>query len=189
MKLIRTGMAAAMAVGLLAGSTAVAVAQDADEERVAPVMFKIRDVGNPNGGDDVPGAWTEFDWGMTINGAVRPDRKLKAGDPRASGFLTIVANEDLYSDSKGGPIVVGATSQRLVNADGAWAGTGTELLDFTEMVDGEPPKRKFGSWTELAGEGAYEGLTLIMFQDHNSWHGVIMPTGQVPPVPEPASAE
>ena len=84
-----------------------------------------------------------------------------------------------------------AMSERLTNDGGAWSGTARSVV--LDAEDGP----LVATMDVLTGEGGYEGLTLIMGQferlilgqfervDMDANWGVIVPSDQVPPMPDP----
>lgn len=116
---------------------------------------------------------TRFEWSATP-GEAEGTATIEATDPRASGALTIGLGEFLVTDD----VLVGTSSLRLVNDDGAWTGTvrGFGGGDETHSVD---------IW-ELTGEAGYDGLRLFMFVHAGSeqpW-GIIVSSEAIPPVPD-----
>jgi hypothetical protein len=114
-----------------------------------------------------------FEWSATP-GEEEGTATIEATDSRASGALTIGLGEFLVTDD----LLLGTSSLRLVNDDGAWTGTvrGFGGGGETQSVD---------IW-ELTGEGGYDGLRLFMFDHAGSeqpW-GIIVPDAAIPPVPD-----
>ena len=72
---------------------------------------------------------------------------------------------------------------RLVNDGGSWVGSSRGFLTFAS--DGPPTVQFLG---ELVGEGGYEGLTMFLAETGDAedvrWLGVIVPTGDIPAVPD-----
>jgi hypothetical protein len=107
---------------------------------------------------------------------------VEATDARVSGLLTETLNSNWAVGAESG-VLSAATSQRLTNDGGAWAGEGRMIL-----ADAGGSSRMAGM-TVLAGEGDYAGLTLILSQawdaaaDPLNW-GIIVPTDQLPPMPD-----
>ena len=107
---------------------------------------------------------------------------VEATDPRASGLITISANSNLV-ELGDGAIMAAVMSERLTNDGGAWSGSGRFFM--ANAGDGGV----MASMDVLTGEGDYEGLALIMGQSAgagpaSNW-GVIVPSDQMPPVPDP----
>ena len=110
---------------------------------------------------------------------------VNATDPRASGLITISANSTMIELGEGA-VMTASMSERLINDGGAWAGTGRFVMA------GGDDGGVIASMDVLTGEGGYEGLTLIVGQFEgggpmSNW-GVILPSDQVPAVPEPIEA-
>jgi hypothetical protein len=84
--------------------------------------------------------------------------------------------------------------QHLIEAEGGdWVGSGISVGE-NRFRDGDPPMRSSWSSAELQGTGEYEGLTLFMNvtldPDRGEvWRGMILPTDQVPAMPDPVAAE
>ena len=118
-----------------------------------------------------PGDWS---------GAASSRGPIDSGDPRLSGTLWTIENIDIYIDSQG-QVVVGVVG--IDNEDGAWRGTS---LGYTTP--------QWGAYSQnfLSGEGAYEGLSAILFLMDNGTdldvEGMVFPGG-LPPYPEEPSAE
>jgi hypothetical protein len=108
--------------------------------------------------------------------------RLEATDPRASGQLTTVTNVNQL-EVAGGGVAIGNARLRLVNDGGTWTGT-TQGIHFVTDDGGATVV------TILSGEDGYEGLTLIMFEyvddDAQTRRGLIIPSDQLPPLPQPA---
>ena len=183
MRAIKTGLISIIALGLLAGS-AVGVAPQDEEAAgpMAPVFFSwtIDQASEPEfveGAVDasVPGVTTAR--GNTVTGV-----RIEAEDPRASGVSTIFLNEDIYDVAATGEIIgVTTIARRITNDDGSWSGTGNEAIYLDTAADAPPTGVQFAT---LTGEGGYEGLTLILFEFRGEQLGWIVPTGDVPPIPE-----
>lgn len=128
---------------------------------------------------------TDGDGLPELRGQVEVDVPVEASDARASGLWTFTVNADLVG-AGGGVVGVDTRSNRLVNDDGAWTGTGTAISAFGE--DGD----FVAGLTVLTGEGAYEGLSLIISQSFEdgveSYWGVIFPSSKMPPMPDPVGA-
>ena len=168
MRAIRTTTISILALGLLAGSAVGVAAQD--EDPMAPSTFTMQLADDPVVNTDSAGKRT----------AVGP---VESTDQRASGTLTQVAASAPVNvaDGDGGEIHTDAV--RLVNDGGSWLGSNRGFLTFPS--DGPPTVQFLG---ELVGEGGYEGLTLFFAQTGDAedvrWLGVIVPTDEVPAVPE-----
>jgi hypothetical protein len=114
-----------------------------------------------------------FEWSATP-GEAEGTATIEAGDPRASGALTIGLGDYLVTDT----LLLGTSSLRLVNDGGAWTGTARSFGsgDATQGVD---------IW-ELTGEGGHDGLNLFMFDyagNEQAW-GIIVADDAMPPVPD-----
>lgn len=167
-----------IAAGLLAVSTVGVAAQDEDAaDPMAPAEFKVDYAGEPEA--YLEATATETEYGESIRGLGEVNVPLQAGDPRASGLLTVVANEEVL-----GQAVATSGRMRIVNDDGAWEGTSTGFLRLKNKQGGGNPYNRAASIALLAGEDAYEGLTLVLAQTLDEWHGYIVPTEFLPTAPE-----
>jgi hypothetical protein len=175
MRTLRVLVAGAV-IPLLAISLSVAVAAQEEADPMAPASFTyttepVEESHTPEGPE-----------GMEVRD-YRYIEKQEATDPRASGLVTITANWDMVDTAGEGGFMTAALSERLTNDGGAWSGTGRFVMAMAE--DGG----MMGGMDVLTGEGGYEGLTLIMGQFGSdgamtNW-GVIVPSDQVPPMPDP----
>jgi hypothetical protein len=166
---IRITTISILAVGLLAGSAVGVAAQEADP--MAPSTFTIQRAEEPEVTTD-PGT------GATI--LVGP---VESTDQRASGTLTQVAAGAPVEVADGDGGRISSDAVRLVNDGGSWVGSNRGFLTFPS--DG-PPTVQF--LAELVGEGGYEGLTMFFAETGDTedvrWLGVIVPTDEVPAVPD-----
>lgn len=193
---IRTPLTITLAIGLLASSTIGVVAQDEAADPMAPAYFS-HDFGDG----------TTVDIG-NVELKTWPD--VKASDPRAEGVLTM-AQVKYFIEGDGFDVTVFPQTMRLVNAGGAWTGTGEQAFAFIpdKQKPGKKPKKNapisgktfvHQTW-KLTGEGDYEGLLLELYLSlHQNdrkgmlsvkgW-GIIVPTDLVvahPEIPSVAAA-
>ena len=172
MRTLRLSLAGAVILALLGAWTIAASAEDAADP-MAPAYFTytLEPVGVfPVEGDE---------------NVVRDHREMdavEATDPRASGLLTTIGNWNEVAH-EGSGFSTAATSVRLANDGGAWSGTGRGTIAY---LDGHG---LMTGLSMLTGEDGYEGLTLMMNQyrdlDTTTFWGVILPSDQVPPMPDP----
>ncbi len=166
---IKTTTISILAVGLLAGSAVGVAAQD--EDPMAPSTFTVQRSGEPEVTTDPSGA-------IIVVGPV------EATDQRASGTLTEVAVGAMVDVADGDSGRISSDAVRLVNDGGSWVGSNRGFLTFSS--DEQPPTVQFLG--ELVGEGGYEGLTMFFAQTGDAaairWLGVIVPTDDIPAVPE-----
>lgn len=170
-------MAATMVACLVligAGSVTGAAQEVADPMAPASFTFTLEPV-EETSGRHMPEVIRGYEEANTV----------EATDPRVSGLLTSTMNWNWAVGGDTG-VLTAASSERLTNEDGAWVGEGRQLLTG---VDGS--SRMNGLFV-LAGEGSYEGLTLILSRSWDAgtdvnW-GVIVPDDQLPPIPEPVTA-
>ena len=169
-----TGLAAILA--LTAAGSAVVIAEKAVDP-MGPAYFTFSEPDmEPSMGDEEVVS-TEFT--AEFRGDVEAGY-LEAADPRASGRVSFVTNGNQL-EVEGGGVAVGAARMRLANDGDAWSGTSHGVHFVAEG----------GGGTEMAiltGEGGYEGLTLVMVQyaddDVRTRRGVIIPSDQMPPMPD-----
>ena len=124
----------------------------------------------------------EFGEGRILHRGEVLEQPIDSGDPRLSGTLGISLDWDTHADSSG---IVAVGAVHIDNEDGAWQGTS---LGYSR-----PGWSRRHHQYNLTGEGAYEGLSAILFliDDGTGFavEGIVFP-GELPPIPEyPASAE
>ena len=168
-------LSATVVISLLLGGSVGAVAAQVGTDPMAPAFFSFT---------------TEYSGVGTLpEGMVVRDHEVRytveATDPRASGLMTANINSNLVGWSSGA-VITAVTTERLVNEGGSWSGSGRFVM--AGAVEGG-----MASMYVLTGEDGYEGLTLIMGQSTgagrmSSW-GVIVPSDQMPPMPDAPSAE
>jgi hypothetical protein len=168
-------LSVAMALALVGVWPAAVGAEDAaDPMAPAYFTFTLESVEeSPMGGEHMDE--------MEVRGHEEMD-VIEASDPRASGLLTTIANWNWVVHEDTG-FMTAATSVRLANESGAWSGTGRAGLAGVEG------RSLLSLMAALTGEGDYEGLSLVMNQyryaDAETFWGVILPSDEVPPMPEP----
>jgi hypothetical protein len=167
-----------LAAGLLAVSAVGVAAQDeAAADPMAPAEFKLDYAGEPQ--EYLEATTTETEYGESVRGDGLVEIPIEAGDPRASGLLTVVGNEEVF-----GKGVATSGHLRIVNDDGAWEGTSNGFLRLKKKAGGSNPYSWGASIAILTGEDAYEGLTLVLAETLDEWHGYILPTELLPPAPD-----
>ena len=168
MKGLKTSLMAAIAIGLLAGSS-VGVAAQGEPMAPAAVTGTITPWI-----EESAGTTSSVDAATVTNGA-RIVSTWEASDPRLSGTTSITTNWKLFEGLR---MLVEAANYSLDNEGGRWAGTATSLL-------GE----RFGETDTvvLHGEDAYEGLTANVVIDRASrtFNAAVLPGG----MPEFPTAE
>jgi hypothetical protein len=181
---LKTTLTMAIAVGLLAGSAVGVAAQD-EESEAPPVAYTTGTTGSPADGvepteESVPG-------GRQMRGLGLIDIPLEFTDARLSGLFTISAN-GAGQDFADGIANLESRTYRLVNDDGAWAGSGDYIF---AIADGSPPLINQESMV-LTGEGAYDGLIAYVFVDFANeepeLEAVIVEVERAP-FPEPVAVE
>ena len=180
MRTLKPGLITVIAIGLLAGSAVGVAAQDDSSPAFFSWTYGDGEAEFVPGEMDesVPGVMTMRDFTQVFS--------IEADDGRASGLSTYVFNSDSWADADADApemIDVISFSQRIVNEGGSWSGTGT-LVDHT--APGEGAARSGASMATLAGESGYDGLTLFLLltPGDEGGSGFIVPTANVPPVPE-----
>jgi hypothetical protein len=107
--------------------------------------------------------------------------RWEASDPRLSGEVTRLWGKGVgFGEPTGGVATAGVTTAAyvVVNADGRWAGTATEL---------DVSNPRFNTATiVLTGEGGHEGWTAYLVtavaNDQQTFTGLLFP-GTMPPFP------
>jgi hypothetical protein len=169
MRILKSGLATAIAIGLLAGSAVTVAAQDGAGSAYVTGTLAV-DGGNCT---EDNGEWNEC------------PMSLEASDPRLSGEGS-VRNAGVPLPSDEVFIVLVAQSLRIANAEGAWTGGGWLYAVPSEDEGGVGQDEP--TWV-LTGEGGYEGLTAVLrpdFSEEGSFGGVIVEAEApaAPPVPE-----
>jgi hypothetical protein len=145
---IKTITISILALGLLAGSAVGVAAKDEEAaDPMAPSTFAW------DYGDE------ETEQGFFI----------EAVDPRASGEMSLGELSSINTDANG----IGSWESRLANDGGAWVGIGKEIGGSTQdRTGGDWQADEFDSYWEvgitmweMTGEGGYDGLSLILFED------------------------
>jgi len=164
---LKTTLIAAIAVGLVAGSTVGVVAQD---DPMAPAQV----TGTGPYPVEVSLGSRAWEDGALRERGMRFATTWEASDPRLSGVVSLSNNRDQYEKEE--MFVVSATAV-VENDDGRWTGSGTVLA-------GE----ELGETLTLVMEGqdAYEGLTAYVVMDlrGRTFNAAIFPGG-MPELPEP----
>ena len=180
MKGSRTILTAAIAVGVMVGSSMGVTAQD-EEPGTASAAYATGTIGWPPAEivepkvEQVPG-------GNDERGLMLIDLPVEFSDPRLSGMLTISGN-GTTREFEDGRAWIESRTHRIVNDDGAWAGSGY-------LVRATSDELGIGIDQEsmlLVGEGGYEGLIAYVFLDappegESKWEALILKAEQ-PPLP------
>ncbi len=180
MRTWRLSLSGMVILALVGGLSVAVVAQD-EADPMAPAYFtftrgmaskSIGGEGEDDDGDGIP----------ELRGQTEVDIPVEASDPRASGLWTFTINAE-FVETAGGVVGMDTRSDRLVNDDGFWMGTGMAVSVFGEDDD------RAAGLTVLTGEGGYDGLSLILSQSYEdgveSYWGVILPSDKVSPMPDP----
>ena len=184
MRTLRTSLAGTVIVMLVVSLSVTVAAQD-EADPLAPAYFTYT---TGRSAEFTEGEVTRIDGTTTeIRGGRSAGKPVEATDPRASGLLTTVHNADAFR-SGDSHYTTFTTSERLVNDGGAWSGTGTSVTAFTSEMSLADEFPRSTELTVLTGEGAYEGLMLLLGSSFDGaseaqW-GVIVPTDQMPPTPD-----
>ncbi len=176
---LKTTIAAAMVVGLMAGSAVAAAAQDGASSEAAFVTGTV-------GASTVIGepVSTIADGVENVRGLVR-EGPIEMSDPRLTGSLSRVLNFSVHPVGDDGALVIQTDLWRIENDGGSWAGPGTAMSGIGEIpsditVDLET--------VVLTGEGGYDGLSAYLVADWSPETGADMQgaifTGEMPPLPE-----
>jgi len=178
MRAMRMFTAAVASLVLVAACSGVVAAED-EADPTAPAYFTFDEpVVEPSMDDE---AQDSEGFTREVRGATEVSH-IEATDPRASGRMTTLGNMNMLEFDDGGGLATWAGQVRLVNEGGAWSGS-TEGRMF--VVEGGGAT----SVATLSGEDGYEGLTLVMVEyyddDTTTRRGVIIPSDQMPPMPEP----
>jgi hypothetical protein len=176
---MRAALAVAISLLLVGAVSGTIGAEEAGDPR-APAFFTFDEPVALSPEEDTEDEYSD-EFAAEMRGEIEVGH-MEATDSRASGVLTSVNNWNQLMVGRGG-LAAGATRHRLVNEGGAWSGTGHGFHMITER----------GGATTMAiltGEGGYEGLTLVMIEyaddDTHTRRGVIVPSDQMPPMPDPA---
>lgn len=106
-------------------------------------------------------------------------------DPRLEGTETYVHNGVAYTDGSG--VWIGHFFHDIVTDEGAWRMRPQFRFESaSELEDGVGDFS--GTWV-LDGEGAYEGLSVVLAKGDDRLEGYIVPTSVVPPAPERSSMD
>jgi hypothetical protein len=174
MRTLRLSLVGTVVLALLGGTFAVALAQT-DSETEGSDASAVLSFTAPYG--------TQTDLGTAVADEDRSGYRdaaytvrFETGDPRISGEMWTLHNWERYRDSQGATIV------GLAGIDGeagAWQGT------FHGYAS--PGDKYLAYQVDLAGEGAYEGLSAMLFMTDNGSsfdvEGMVFP-GELPPLPE-----
>jgi hypothetical protein len=173
--------ATALALGLLAGTSAAVSAQSAPPSELSTYVTGIR-----VGSEDVQWADPVIDAaGVTHFQGNRIVQTIEWSDPRLPSTMILDGNTDVYGDVAtltGSAVFTGTIL--LQDDEGSWTGT---------QVGYWPPDAMLMTMVTLEGQGAYDGLSAILSQsyadaqaqqdDVPSWKGVIV-EGALPPYPD-----
>jgi hypothetical protein len=180
----RTALITAIAIGLLAGSAVGVGAQD--EESEAPsVAYTTGTSGRF--ADIVEPTEEPVSVGRQMRGFSLIDIPVEFTDARLSGLMTLSAN-GAGQDFADGYASLESRTYRIVNDDGAWAGSGDYIVagpsDASPFIVQES--------MVLTGEDAYEGLVAFVFMDQASGQPAleaVIVEGERAPFPEPVAVE
>lgn len=176
----------ALVIGSMAGSTVVAAAHGDDDHEAAAATYATGTLTWPPAEIVRPDV-TDLPDGNDERGLQLLDLPVEFTDPRLSGLLTVFGNGATREFADGRAWIESRT-HRIVNDDGAWAGSGQLVRAFSdELGDLFDQESMF-----LVGEGAYEDLIAYVFVDgfdaDAPLKALILEADQ-PPLPEPVGAE
>ena len=177
MRTLRLSLVGTVILALLGGLSGVVVAQSEEPDPMAPATATIEITSRQ---EVSPGTVRTDASGVVHIDGVHHEHVWESTDPRLSGTVTYRGNWEAFPDV---PMQIESATYEVVNEGGRWFGPATALagpsLGNTDTV-------------LLPGEGAYEGLTAYVLMDGSTdppkIHAAIFP-GEMPPVPEPVSAE
>ncbi len=172
MRTQRLWSVATVTLVLLAGLTAAAVAQEADEH--ALVTHVTGTIIGTSYDDSMANVTYAPGDGHHVEGAQYTETNVW-GDPRLPADKRMILNFTTYPDGDG-QFMVTHTSIRLDGPDGAWAGTGVGLAYPDGTSEGQDV---------LVGEGAYEGLTAVLYCGTDMGCSGSIFEGQMPDQPGP----
>ena len=169
----------AIAIGLIAGSSLATIAQD---EAEPTATYATGSMSWPPA-EIVPPEVEESAGGNDERGLQLIDLAVEFDDPRLSGQLTTHGNGTtrLLAD---GRAWIESRAHRLVNEDGAWAGSGTLVRALGDETGLEVDREEM----LLTGEGAYEGLIAYIYADPDDGAAplkALILEASPPPAPDP----
>jgi hypothetical protein len=113
-------------------------------------------------------------------------------DPQLQGTSLTLENSSSIevSDADGGVLEVFNDIYNIETEDGVWRMRPQLRFEF----EGSPEIQEGPWWWVLDGDGAYEGMSLLLIRDRRDdgnepLHGFVVPTDQLPPAPEGASTK
>ena len=181
MRTLRLGLAGAVTLGLLLGSTGAAVSQESQVVTGPENTWVTLEGEECDGGARPPGLTggegDGFDWSQGGRGYC----EMTFSDPRVSGTLTETVNEVWYG--KYGPIILWG-SEMLEGPEGTWTGWYQGI--------GDPDLEEQPTYHVMTGSGGYEGLTFIWERTWEeppvggAWNGAgLIYEGNPPPISDP----
>ena len=162
MRTLGLSLAGTVALGLLCGSAGGVVAQDpvvaTGPESSWVTLESWPDEclwGSPAEGY-TDGQGDGFEWAR----GYRTDCEVAFSDPRVSGTLTQLGNDDWYQTGKARGSLITWGQEELTGPDGTWSGWFQQI--------GDPEMEDDASFHVMTGNGAYEGLTFIWERSFDS---------------------
>lgn len=155
----------ALVLGLTVSSSLAVAAQDDAVDPMAAAQFTA-----------IVGSWDETGTRATFG----------ATDPRADGMLTMELEELTIHGGTPDFVALEALAFRIQNDGGTWSGSGLATFG-NERVWGPTV-----STATLVGDGAYEGLTMLLYpgvEELDPYRGLIIPTADLPEPPALAPAD
>ena len=180
----RTILIAAFALGLMAVSTVGVIAQD-ETSGAPPATYATGTMSWPPA-EIVPPDVVQVSGGNDERGLQLIDLPITFTDPRLSGLLTIHGNGTTRELADGRAWIESRT-YRIVNDEGAWAGSGRLVRGFSDELGDLFDQESM----MLVGEDAYEGLIAYVFIDGfdlGTPMKALIFEAESPPVPDAVAA-
>ena len=180
MRTVRVSLTGTVVLALLGGLGGAVLSED-DVDPMTPAYFTLTRGPAPESIGGLAPEDLDGDGFPELRGQLEVGIPVEASDPRVSGLWTIRVNADVVGVANG-TVDIAVTSHYLQNDEGGWSGAGTTISAFGGEGD------LATGLTVLTGEGAYEGLSLILSQTYKdgdeSYWGIILPSAKVPPTPD-----
>jgi hypothetical protein len=171
-------LAAAIVVGVVAGSAIAVTAQDASSGAafVTGTVGASTVIGEP--------ASTIAGGVENVRGLVR-EGPIEMSDSRLTGLLVRVLNFTVHPTGSEGAALLQTDLWRIENDGGSWSGPSTAFSGLGELPSEVTADLET---VVLTGEGEYDGLSAYLVADWTPETGADVQgaifTGEMPPVPE-----
>jgi hypothetical protein len=172
MRALRPSLAGTVILALLGGLGGVVLGQD----EVPLTATRITGTVVDKDWDDSEGEYTTDEHGVDQLRGLLVHETWEWSDERLPAAKTGVWNNNGYWIGEGDGVLAWTGTNRLDGPDGSWIGTATGMY--------EPGTGSSFGLDVYVGEGAYEGLTLILQCGDRTCEGYIL-EGELPPMPEP----